>query len=154
MGDTLLTDEIRDRIAANYARGVPLRLAVEAAGIEWDTAKVWRRRGKRGEEPYAAYHRALVMARARLAAALIEDVRTAGERDGRAAMWLLEKRFPGFYASKNDGKQPTTPQHGAILVYPVALPVGADASTFSLPQGHAFEQAIDTEGEEEETDDE
>lgn len=93
---TLCTPEMRGKICKLVNAGAPLPYACEAAGMSWNTVKVWLRRGRAGEEPYATFVQEWKAAKAAWVAGSVLRVTKAGERNWKAAAWLLERRVPEF----------------------------------------------------------
>lgn len=93
---TRLTPETQQRICGFVQAGAPLPYACVAAGIPWRTCKQWLQRGRRGEQPYAAFVDAWHAAKATWVAASVMRVTAAGAKDWKATAWLLERRVPGF----------------------------------------------------------
>lgn len=101
---TLCTPELTKRICDFVQAGAPLPHACAAAGISWNTVKVWLRRGKAGEEPYATFRREWKIAKGKWVAGSVLRVTKAADRSWQAAAWLLERRVPEF-------RRPTQHEH-------------------------------------------
>lgn len=94
-----LTPDTRDTIVRAIEDGCTLAIAARAAGIHPDTFLVWREQGAADVaagvvSDYAELSVALHDAQARAELTLIRMIRAAGKDDWRAAMALLERRFP------------------------------------------------------------
>jgi hypothetical protein len=79
------------RLLSSIARGLPLTLACDAAGISHATFSNWRRERPR----FAA---AVLRAIARGADERLRKVEAASAQDWRAAAWLLEHTLPQHFA--------------------------------------------------------
>ena len=93
---TILTASCQAEICKYVRAGAPLPQACEAAGISWNTAKEWLRRGKAKERPYAAFVAACRQAKARWAVAQTISITKAAPKDWKAGAWLLERRIRAF----------------------------------------------------------
>jgi hypothetical protein len=94
-----LTAAVEKQICDLLELTVPQNLAAEAAGISERTYRYWCELGKTGMEPYASFHGAVRMARARGAANLTTRA-IKGEKGSAAALVLLARRFPREYGSR------------------------------------------------------
>lgn len=139
---TGLTAEIGSKICDLVRAGASVKIAGPGAGVPWNTCKEWLAKGRDGTEPYASFVEDVEMAKAEWAATMIRVISAAGFKDWRAAAYMLERRIPGYYKpdQRIDGGQ--TPER-VILMYPVPMPLGADAALVARLPG----QVIDTKGE-------
>jgi hypothetical protein len=91
---TKLTPEIQAEICRYLRAGNYVETAAVLAGIHKDTFYDWVKRGRRGQEPHAAFvlevDRAMAHAEAREVARIVK----AAEREWQAAAWRLERRYP------------------------------------------------------------
>src|SRR5438128_12676020 len=88
---TLLTPAIQQTICEVIAKGNYLSVAASAAGVSESALSKWRRRGRRGEEPYASLNAAIDAANRDRQISLVATVKTAADADWRAAAWMLER---------------------------------------------------------------
>lgn len=101
-------------------QGLPLKHAAKLAGISYDTLNRWKTRGSSEFAPdefrkfcVAVEHSEAVAMQINLA-----RIQAAGEKDWRAAAWILERRHPEEFGApqRNDSRKPDqTPrwlQHG------------------------------------------
>ena len=101
----LLTDDIRELIAADVARGLPLVHAAEFHGISRMTVQNWLRRGEQDpESPAGEFRLRILQAQARFLKRHVERVDDIAmgvdEGDARASQWLLERRAPEHWGPK------------------------------------------------------
>jgi len=79
--------------------GCSLRAAAAAAGISESLLHLWLQRGREAQSgPFRAFFADVQQAIAASEEVLAAKVAAAGDRDWRAAAWLLERRFPDGYA--------------------------------------------------------
>ena len=94
---SILTPALQDQIAGYVNAGSPIPLACKAAGVSWNTAKEWMKRGKREEDGiYCEFFAAMERAKARWAAGAAMRITKAGQKDWKADAWLLERRVKEF----------------------------------------------------------
>lgn len=88
-----LDDLKAQRICAAIAAGNTRRCAAAAAGVSVDSLITWVRRGRSGEEPFAAFAARVQKADAEAEEAKVKVIGDAAE-DGswQAAAWWLERR--------------------------------------------------------------
>lgn len=107
------TPELVKRILKCVERGMPLSLACEAAGIEFCTLQVYRKK----HPDFAAHIKAAIAKGVEKRLKKIEDASDAG--DWRAAAWLLEHCQPEHFSrnrievSGPDG----SPLAAAVAIY-------------------------------------
>ena len=99
---TRLTPAVRRKIVTAIEEcACSLDAAAAQAGIHPSTLYRWLAQGR--QEAAGAFrelHQAVTAAKARSEVALARLVAQAGEKDWRAAAWLLERRFPDDYGSQ------------------------------------------------------
>src|SRR3569623_2191215 len=96
-----ISEERVDRIVAALRRGATRKGAASCAGIRPSTLYEWIRRGKAGEQPYAAFWgRVQVEQRAWEVSALSKIHKAAEAGVWTAAAWLLERRLPKNYGRR------------------------------------------------------
>lgn len=115
---TRLTPDVQTQICNYCAAGAPLPYACSAAGIPWPTCKVWLKRGRAGEQPYAAFVAAWQRAKAAWVAGSVLRVTKAADKDWRAAAWLLERRVAEFQPRAKHQMEHSGPGGGPIEVAP------------------------------------
>jgi hypothetical protein len=99
---TELTPRIQEIICATIAAGNYFSVAAAAAGISESTLQKWRRRGRRGEEPYAALNAAIEAADRDCEIALVAKVKAAADDDWRAAAMMLERKYPENWSRERE----------------------------------------------------
>lgn len=72
------------------------------AGVEKSAWYSWRKRGRAGEEPYAALEAEIGEAEAEQELCYVARIRKAGRADWKANAWLLERSKPGRWAAKRE----------------------------------------------------
>lgn len=87
------TEERADKFLQAVRAGATLRLAAHSAGISEDTLARWRR-------DRADFAEQVSVAEASAAVGWLELINKAAETDWRAALKLLEIRFPGEYGGR------------------------------------------------------
>lgn len=96
---TRLTPNLEAEIIATVELGVPMRTAALKAGVPEGTFDSWQRQGRQGRQPYS--HFCMGLTRARATAAVNLHIRAlSGGPGSSAAMWLLERRYPDDYGSR------------------------------------------------------
>lgn len=100
---TKLTPEIAERICSALRIGASIDIAAHHAGVHRDSIYRWLQRGEQEfKGAYAAFFEQTQRARADCqisALAIIKKASLAG--DVKAAMFLLERRFPGDFGPRN-----------------------------------------------------
>lgn len=101
---TELTVPLQNAVAADVKRGCSFADAAMVNGITATTLFNWRRRGKAGEEPFAAFFEALETARAESKKEAIDWVRNgtlaSGAPDWKSQAWWLERMFPSEFGAQ------------------------------------------------------
>lgn len=92
--ETKFTDERQASILKDLADGQTRACAAERAGIGERTLARWVSKGRRGEEPYAAFVAAIKKAERDAEAEAVNDIRQAGKKNWTARAWWLERKFP------------------------------------------------------------
>jgi transposase len=96
-----LTDEVEARICDALRLGYPHEAAAAAAGITARTYYSWKSKGEKGDgDRYVQFLHAAKKAEAEGEGALVLDVRKWAAKDWRAAMTLLERRWPERWARR------------------------------------------------------
>lgn len=87
-----LTPKVQSAICAAVEAGATYELAAKAAGVTYETLRVWR-------ESKAAFSVALDEAEGRAAQRWLRVIERAAVEDGswHAAAWKLERRYPESY---------------------------------------------------------
>ena len=93
-GESVLTDEVRDRLADLLRAGNYVDVACAAAGVARRSFYVWLKRGAEDEQPYAAFRAVIETARAEGEATLVTRIAASARSDWRAAAWILERHAP------------------------------------------------------------
>lgn len=91
---------LHERLCAMVAVGVPIATACQAEHINRSTYYDWRKRGQRGEQPFATFWADMQASLARAEASVVQRVTSASLEDWRAGAWYLERRFPQRYRQK------------------------------------------------------
>lgn len=104
---TKCTPAITALYVAHLREGLGFDTTSKACGIGVATAREWRARGERGEEPYAAFFRACEEASGSAVIEAHNKVMEAirnGDLDTAAkwAGWMLERKAPGEYGKRQD----------------------------------------------------
>jgi hypothetical protein len=99
---TELTPRIQEIICATIAAGNYQNRAAAAAGISESTLIKWRKRGRRGEELYAALNAAIDAAERDCEVALVAKVKAAADDDWRAAAFMLERKHPENWSRERE----------------------------------------------------
>src|SRR5438309_1762379 len=96
-----LTPDVQETILLHLRRGANIDVAAACAGIHRDTYFDWMKRGKTGEEPYAAFVDAVHRAMAECESLDLATILEASKSVWQAAAWRLERRYPERYG-RND----------------------------------------------------
>ncbi len=95
-----LTRAVEDAIIENIRNCATQEIAARSAGISYRTLRNWLVWGEAGREPYFHFFQALTRARVEVEYKLVDVWWKAAQRDWRAAMALLEQRFPETYGKR------------------------------------------------------
>lgn len=100
---TRLTFEVQDRICTALRTGASIEVAAHHVGVAKDTVYGWLARGEReGDGAHAAFAEAVHKALADCQLANLAVIRKAAlGGDTRAAMFLLERRFPDSFGRRD-----------------------------------------------------
>jgi hypothetical protein len=113
---TKLTPELQERITAFLRAGNYVETAAACAGIHKDTFYDWCKKGRKGEQPFAAFvdavDRAIAESEAR-GGALFGKAATG---DWRAAAWRLERKMP-HQGGRHERPQLTRANGGPIEMH-------------------------------------
>jgi len=92
---TKLTPELQTQIVAYITAGAYIETAAAAAGVVKNTLYDWLKRGKTGEEPFAAFSDAVerAMGQADMRDLAVID-KAAQANQWQAAAWKLERKHP------------------------------------------------------------
>lgn len=119
---TKLDDLVEKRICDALSRGHSWASAARAAGVDESTVHEWRRRGRAGEERYAAFAQRVDAAdhQAEQRAVSILTAKFDSDDDRvalAAAQWWLERRRPAEWGSKKaEVEEPLTMEEAQKLV--------------------------------------
>ncbi len=122
----LLTARVQRVIIEAIATGNHYPVAAAYAGIDHDTLRLWRRRGERGQQPYADFVKALAQAEIEWEVAAVKAIHAAGEKDWRAHLELLSRRFPERWARTNREMNPV-----AVSTFEINIHLEDDADVHS-----------------------
>lgn len=95
---SLLTAQVQHRLLAALRAGAPRSAAAGLAGVAPRTLRDWMARGAGGEEVFADLHREVLLAESVCQLRALGLVLKSAQTDPKAAMWLLERRFPGEWS--------------------------------------------------------
>lgn len=97
---TLLNPTRQATLLNAIEEGLPLKEAAEIAGISYDTLNRWQNHGKNESAPpeYRQFCQLLRRSKAVAMQVNVSAIREAAKRDWRAAVWILERRFPADFA--------------------------------------------------------
>lgn len=99
---TKFDDQVADRICEAVSLGCTFALAAQAGGIDPETLRSWKARGREGEEPFSAFLGRIKKAEGEAANEALRVIRDAAkEGTWQAAAWLLERRYPKSYGRQN-----------------------------------------------------
>lgn len=99
MPEPKYTPEVQATFCRELANGVPVWVAASRAGLADRTVRLWRQKGRAGEEPYATFAAAVKRAQADAVAKFAGVIETAAVDTWQAAAWWLERRHPGDWGS-------------------------------------------------------
>lgn len=131
---TSFTPEVGETIIAAITAGNYKATACAAAGIHRDTLNEWERRGSHGEEPYASFANALMIAEAKAEMALLAEIKSAqpavvqshGADVWQSRAWIMERRWPKRWGGRV--RLSVTEELGSLLD---RLQKNLDAETFA-----------------------
>lgn len=138
-------------ITGYVTAGVSVPCACEAVGVKWSTAQNWMKRGKLGIHPYVLFRDAMTQAKAMHEAGLLLIIANAARGskkkpgDWRAAAYLEERRRYLNAHQRGELEEEMPEREATILLYPVAMPEGADPADYPLMPGQAMRPAPDDE---------
>ena len=98
---TKLTKELCDEICEYIAMGNYIERCCQAVGIAKSTFYNWKKRGEKGEEPYATFLKRVnkVEAKAEIKhTGIIHDIAETG--NWMASAWLLERKYPNRFGKR------------------------------------------------------
>jgi hypothetical protein len=98
---TALTPALQERICLAIRAGAPPETAAVYAGIGKSTYYAWMKRGERGAGPFVEFREAIKKALAEFEVHTVAIVRQAAPQDWKAAMTLLERRFPDRWGRRD-----------------------------------------------------
>ena len=112
-----LTPEVEKAICdAIRETGCSVEASAAAAGVSASALFEWQARGRREASGlFVQFVEALTRAREASELTLVRSVLAGGERDWRAAAFLLERRFPERYGRQRIGE--AADASGAVVVY-------------------------------------
>ena len=90
------TPDIQEAIVDGLSKGMTRRNVSDTLGLGKNTIGRWLKRGQEGDERFAGFAERCILAEKQAQGALIEMITNQGEKDWRAAAWLLERRFDEF----------------------------------------------------------
>jgi transposase-like protein len=96
-----LTPDMHKLLVSYIAAGNTVNFASRACGITRETFYQWRRKSRRGLEPYATLFRDVDKAVARAVVRNVTIVAKAAETNFRAATWWLERTVPQVYGRRD-----------------------------------------------------
>ena len=124
-----LTPSVQQIICDVIAAGNYLKIAAEAAGINIDTLSKWRDLGDEGKEPYFTFVRALETAERDCERSLVKKVMSKTDDDWRAAMMMLERKYPERWSRYREQAAFESGEAGNLGVgFSIVLHLGANAS--------------------------
>lgn len=95
---TTCTPENTKIIATLVALGLSIVDASKAAGVPFNTSKVWLAKGREGIQPYKDFLEAMDDAKAAFKAQAVATLMLNGLKgDTKALKWILERRYPKEY---------------------------------------------------------
>ena len=101
------TPERAEKLLAAVRKGVPYVHAAAAAGISFDTFNRWRQKGENGEgEEYCEFCEQLAQAESEAVSLLVGRIMEASRKDWRAAVWMLQRRFPKEWSEERRENNP------------------------------------------------
>lgn len=89
-----LTPELQERLVAFLRAGNYVETAAACAGIHKDTFYEWCKKGRKGEEPFAAFVEVVDKAIAESEARDVALIGKAATVNWQAAAWRLERKMP------------------------------------------------------------
>lgn len=97
-----LTRELCDTICENLRRGNYITTSCRACGITTKTYYNWKRRGEKGEEPYATFLERTDKAEAEGEMACLEVIYNSAIESGNwlSGAWILERKYPNRYGKR------------------------------------------------------
>jgi hypothetical protein len=115
--ETLLTDEIQQRICAALAGNQFMATAAALVGISTKTVYGWLKKGAEGDPRYVGFVAEVEKAIAQGQGRLVQKIDAAAQQGSTAdAKWLLERRYANEWGKKDrvevggDPSQPITVQ--------------------------------------------
>mgnify|MGYP002626333149 CR=1 FL=1 len=101
MGKSKLTKTRCEFICANLRKGNYLTTCARACGVSVSTLNNWKKRGRKGEEPYKTFLEKVDEAEAEgelRSMGIIDDVASTG--NWLASAWKLERKYPQRFGKK------------------------------------------------------
>ena len=100
---TKLTKELCDEICELVAKGNYIERVCNAVGITSSTYNMWKKRGKKGEEPYASFYERVTQSEAKGEIkhfGIIDDLAESG--NWLCSAWILERKYPQRYGKREN----------------------------------------------------
>ena len=86
----ILRRKLKEQLLSMARAGVPIKIAVEGAGISRAVLYQWLQKANLGEEPYATFANELRTAQATARAQMVLQIRKHGAKYWQAPAWILE----------------------------------------------------------------
>jgi transposase len=96
---TDLTPEVQERICKALRAGNTYKDAAEYGGVDPSTMRNWMARGRKGQEPFAAFLAAVKKAETAAVMKAVKAIRKAGDKNWTAYAWWLERKRPDEWST-------------------------------------------------------
>lgn len=100
--DTKFDEHRSARILSDLAAGLTRKCAAARAGIHSRTLDNWVSRGKRGEEPFAAFYASIKKAEHDAEARCVGLILKTAEGTWQCAAWYLERKHPESWGASRE----------------------------------------------------
>lgn len=128
-------------ISGYVTAGNSIPCACEAVGVKWTTASNWMKRGRAGLHPYVLFFDAMIQAKAMHEAGnlllIMQEARGGGPKqrppNWKAAQYLDQRRMRFNAQQRGELGEEAPSVEATVLVYPVAMPEGADPNSYTMP---------------------
>lgn len=97
-----LTPEVQAEIVADLKEGVSRACAAECAGVAVRTLMYWMSKGKKGEEPYAAFFAQVKQAERKAEREIVKSIVQQSKKFWQAGAWWLERKYPETWSKDTE----------------------------------------------------
>lgn len=94
--------ELRARILLSIGTGLPMKTALQLAGVKNQYYYVWKARAEKGEEPFRTFFQECMIAETQGEAGLLQAIHN--DKSWQSKAWILERRWPERWHKKDNSE--------------------------------------------------